>query len=240
MISRINILYIFAFLQAFSVTHKIMAQEVDPYDIINKVKAVTDQIKDYTADVEIEVDVDFINIPVKHASIYFKAPDKVKFKSDDFFMIPKRAINNSFRKLLNSEYSAIYTGNEIIDKKDYTIVKIIPLEKKSDIILATLWIDTVNYTISRIESNTRNDGTYNIDFVYNDPRIPLPSIMQISFEIGKMRIPLKFIGKSSGVDMEELKTEGKQKGSVYLRFSNYEVNSFLNDSIFIEDDNDLE
>ncbi len=114
------------------------------------------------------------------------------------------------------------------------------MEKKSDIILATLWIDTVNYTISRIESNTRYDGTYNIDFVYNDPRIPLPSIMQISFEIGKMRIPLKFIGKSSGVDMEELKTEGKQKGSVYLRFSNYEVNSFLNDSIFIEDDNDLE
>ena len=234
MISRRNIFLIFTFILVLSGTNKIAAQEVDPYEIINRVKTVTDQIKDYTADVEIEVDVDFINIPVKHASIYFKAPDKVKFESDDFFMIPKRAINNTFRKLLDSEYSAIYAGNEIIDDKDLTIVKIIPLEKKPDIILATVWIDTVNYTISRIESNTRNNGTYIIDFVYNDPRIPLPSIMQISFEIGKMKIPLKFIGKSSGVDMEELKTEGTETGKVYIRFSNYIVNSGIDDNIYEE------
>ena len=234
MISRRNIFLIFTFILVLPGTNKISAQEIDPYEIINSVKTVTDQIKDYTADVEIEVDVDFINIPIKHASIYFKAPDKVKFKSDDFFMIPKRAINNTFRKLLDSEYSAIYARNEIIDNKDLAIVKIIPLEKNPDIILATVWIDTVNYTISRIESNTRNNGTYIIGFVYNDPSIPLPSIMQISFEIGKMKIPLKFIGKSSGVDMEELRTEGAETGKVYIRFSNYIVNSGIDDSIYEE------
>lgn len=212
----------------------VIAQEVDPYKVLGHVKELADQIKDYTADIEIEVDVDFIKIPVKHATIYFKSPDKIKFKSDEFFMIPKRGFKNVYRDLLNSNYSAIYAGDEWIDDKIQYIIKIIPLEKKPDVIMATWWIDTANYTISRIESHTRNDGTYMIDFDYKDPDIPLPSMMQIAFEIEKMKFPLKFIGKSTGVDIDELKTDKKQSGKVYMRFSNYVINSNFEDSIFHE------
>lgn len=212
----------------------IVAQEIDPYKVLGHVKDMADQIKDYTADIEIEVDVDFIQIPVKHATIFFKTPDKIKFKSDEFFMIPKRGFKNVYRDLLNSNYSAIYAGDEWIDDKAQYIIKIIPLEKKPDVIMATWWIDTANYTISKIESHTRNDGTYMIDFDYNNPDIPLPSMMLISFEIEEMKIPLKFIGKSTGRELEQLNTEDKQTGKVYLRFSNYVINSKLEDTIFDE------
>jgi hypothetical protein len=211
----------------------LIAQDQDPYAIIDKVREVSDQILDYSADVEIEVDVDFINVPIKHAQIFFKAPDKVKFKSDEFFMIPKRGFNNSFRNLLKSDYSAINVGMEKINDKDHYVVKIIPLDKKPDVIMATWWIDTSNYLISKIESNTRKDGTFTIDFTYGDPTIPLPSIMEISFEIEEMSLPLKFIGKNSNFDIDE-EAEGTQSGRVFLRFSNYLVNTKLEDSIFEE------
>lgn len=203
----------------------VFAQVPDPYKIIDQVASANSHIKDYTADVEIEVDVDFINIPIKHATIYFKSPDKVKFKSDDFFMIPKRSIQNASRDLLKGEYSAIYVGNELLNSNDHSVIKIIPLGKNPDVILATWWIDTSNFLISKIESNTRNNGTYSIYFTYNDPLIPLPTMMQIAFEIEKMKIPLKFIGKSSGIDMNDLNSDSKQTGNVYLRFSNYAINT---------------
>jgi hypothetical protein len=152
-------------------------------------------------------------------------------------MIPRRGFNNSFRNLLQSDYSAIYTGQERIDDKYNHVVKIIPMDKKPDVIMATWWIDTTNYLITRIESNTRNEGTYTIQFTYLEPEIPLPSIMEVSFEIEKMKLPLKFIGKSSGIDTEDMDVEGKQTGKVFLRFSNYQVNVQMEDALFQEEDN---
>lgn len=231
----LNRLFLFLLITlAFTNLNKISAQMSDPYKIIDHVKSVNNQVKDYIADVEIEVDVDFINIPVKHATIYFKSPDKVKFKSDDFFMIPKRSIHNASRNLLKGEYSAIYVGYEILNTKDHYVIKIIPLEKKPDIIMATWWVDTTHFLISKIESNTRKNGTYTINFTYNDPLISLPAMMIVSFEIEIMKIPLKFIGKSSGVDMKDLNSEGKQTGNVYLRFSNYKINTGIDNSFYDE------
>jgi hypothetical protein len=199
-------------------------QEPDPYVIVDSLKIKLLEIEDYQADIEIEVDVDFIKMPVKHATIYYKQPDKVKFKSDEFFMLPRKGFNNSFRKILEEDFSAIYAGEEIIQNEKHHVIKIIPLGKKPDIILATWWINAENYLISRVESNTRNEGTFLIDFSYKNPEIQLPTVMKISFEIEKMKLPLKFLGKTQGIEIEEQQIGEKSEGTVYIRFSNYIIN----------------
>ncbi|MBN2174251.1 MAG: hypothetical protein JW731_08975 [Bacteroidales bacterium] len=200
------------------------AQGPNPYAVIDSLRSGLEKIQDYQADMEIEVDVDFIKMPVKHATIYFKQPDKFKFKSDEFFMLPRRGFNNSFQKIIKEEYNALYTGEEIINGRRQYVIKIIPLSKKPDIILATWWIDEERYLVSRAESNTRNDGTFLIDFIYHDPAINLPAEMKITFEIEKMKLPLIFMGKKEGVEFEKNQTKGKREGVVYIRFSNYLIN----------------
>jgi len=218
------------------ITAKLYTQDIDPYDIINDLKAQLDNIEDYSADIEIEVDVEFIKMPIKHATIYFKKPDKVKFKSKEFMMLPKRGINNQFTEILNQAYTAFYVGSEIIGDQEQHKIKIIPLSDKPDIILATWWINTKSKLITRLESNTRNEGTYFVDFIYDNKTISLPTELVVTFEIEKMKLPLKFIGKSAGMEIDKSKMEDKQNGKVYIRFSNYNINSKIDDHFFEEED----
>ncbi len=55
-------------------------------EVINKNK----EVNSFRADVSIDVDVDFINIPIKKGRIFFKAPDKFKFRLQVLCLFQKR------------------------------------------------------------------------------------------------------------------------------------------------------
>ena len=216
--------------------NNIFAQEINPDSLLLKVKEKLEIIKNYKADIEIHLDVDFIKMPDKHAKMYFKHPDKVKFTSDEFIMLPKSGIGISTRKILKDDYLAVYSGQEEINSKPHHVIKIIPERKRSDIVLSTLWINTENFLISRIENTTRNNGSYNISLDYSDPVDELPTEIKISFQVENLNIPLKFIGNSIEVDKDELKKEGPKEGSVTISLTYFEINQGIDDSFFEEED----
>lgn len=223
---------ILSILISLFVVHAAFSQEHNPDTLIRNVLEKIEKVESYQVDIEIEVDVEFINMPIKHATMFYKHPDKIKFKSDEFIMLPKKGLNNGIQKLLSEPYTSIYVGMETISESKHHVVKIIPLGKKPDIILATLWINEENMLVSKSESSTRNEGTYVVEFAYEDTNIPLPSEMIISFEIENLKIPLKFIGKTQGIDIDSDKAKGKQEGRVYLRFRNYILNQSIDNSVF--------
>ncbi|MCX6233526.1 MAG: hypothetical protein NT175_02220 [Bacteroidetes bacterium] len=211
-----------------------LAQESDPYQILGNVTKNLDRIKDYQADVEIELDVDFIRMPVKHATAYYKQPDKVTFKSDEFIMLPKKGFDFSANKILKEDFTAIYIGEEEMQGQLNDVIQVIPTKRKSDIVLSTFWIDKGNNRITKAESTTRNKGSYVIEFSYDKPADPLPSVMKISFEIENFNIPLKFMGKSIEVDEKKMNEQTVKTGAVYIRFSNYRINKEVEDQLFTE------
>lgn len=208
------------------------AQETDPYKILGWLKEKTAAIKSYTADIEITVDVEFIRMPVKHACLYFRQPDKIRFTSSDFLLLPKRGFQNTVNTLLNSPFMAMNAGNEKIGNREQFVIKIIPSDKKSDIILATWWIDCETGNLTRTESNTRDQGSFVVDMKYNQPADILPVEIVVSFEIEGMSVPLKLIGKSNGMILDRQKMKGKQPGRVIIRFSGYTVNGNIDDAVF--------
>lgn len=214
--------------------HIILAQAPNPDSILQGALSEIDKIKSYEVDVEIQVDVDFINMPNKRAKMFYKHPDKVKFKSDEFIMIPQKGIKNGVHKLLSEPYASIYVGEEILDQSNYHVIKIIPMGKKPDVILATVWLDKKTLLVGKTESSTRNQGTYIVEFRHSEPNHNLPSEMIISFEIENLKIPLKFIGKAQGIDIDSDKAKGKQEGKVYIKFTNYIINQEMDNSIFEE------
>ena len=226
-------IFLLAFLFIAS-TQVLSAQEPDPYAIIDSTRKILDQVQDYQADIEIEVDVEFINMPVKHATIYYKKPDKVKFKSDEFIMLPKRGVSNRITEILEEPFTAIYIGQELLNGEQHHVIRIVPMGKNPEVILATWWINSQRFLVARNESNTKKDGQFTVDFKYDDKSIILPTQMTFSFEVEKLQLPLKFIGKSSGIEIDKSKMEEAHDGKVYLRFSNYVINSNYPDDFFEE------
>lgn len=211
---------------------EIIGQDQDPYNVLDSVREKLTMIRDYSADIEIEVDVEFINMPVKRAKIFYKRPDKIKFTSNEFIMLPKRGMNNQILNMMEEPYTAIYLGKEDIQGKEHIMVRIVPMDKNPQIILATIWVDCTSFLIGKSESNTRDEGSYKVEFEYNDPNITLPTLMTFFFDVEKLNIPLNFIGKTNGMEMDKSKMEEANVGKVYLRLSNYSINQGIPDDFF--------
>ena len=126
-----------------------VAQEFNPQPLLDSVKNKFNKVNDYTADIKIKVSVSFIKIPVKEGKLYFKKPNKIKLVSKGFAMLPKRGMNFTFNELFEKKYNAIYIKNELINKVNTYVIKIIPLDDSADILLATIWIDRKTQSIKK-------------------------------------------------------------------------------------------
>ena len=221
---------ILSFLMIFSLAAlKITGQAMNPEALLDSAQARISHIKDYQVDIDIEVKVDYIRMPTKHARMYYKAPDEVSFESEEFFMLPKKGVNFSLSNMLSNKYTVIFTGYDYINQEKQFSLKIIPLTQDAEFILATLWISTEHYLVSRVDTHTRKHGSYIIDFHYDVGSLPLPVEMVITFEIDQFKAPVKFLGKEIQVDREEMHQEGSEEGRVIIRYSNYLINQWGTD-----------
>jgi len=207
-------------------------QEPDVYAVIDSVKMKLETVEDYQADITVNVDVDFINMPDKSATILFKKPDKVKFISDEFLMLPKRGLGKRMTDILEEPFTAIYIGKDTMDNENQHIIRIVPMSKKPEVILATWWIDANTYQLVKNESNLKKGGSVTVSLSYRDKLAILPEEMVFTFDVERINIPLKFIGKAQGLLKNSSKTDGSSQGKVYILFSNYRINTGLEDEIF--------
>ena len=211
------------------------SQSKDPEKILDSVKAEFNKIEDYTVDVKIIVDVDFLKIPEREAKIYYKKPDKIHVESEKFALLPREGLNFSPLSLLNSNYTSFYVKQDTIDGIVTSVIKVIPLDGKSDVILSTLWIDTKRYVIMKIESSRKPEGTFTIDFDYlkTNKGFWLPSSMVFTFTFDRSILPRNFnLDNDSDLKKELADSTKSHTGKVILDYSNYKVNTGLSDKFF--------
>jgi outer membrane lipoprotein-sorting protein len=212
----------------FFLTLSAWAQQ-DANTILSGVRTNFLKVKDYTADAEIKVDVDFVKIPIKKAKVYYKQPDKFRFKAEGFALLPKRGANLFTVNLINDNVTAIYIKQEVIGNITTDVIKVIPLDPNSDIILSTLWISR-DYKVYKLESTTKNQGTFSARFQYTNHPNNLPAQVEITFDIQKAEIPVGFT-----LDMESLNKKSQSKnttGRATVKYSGYLVNTGLSDAVF--------
>ena len=197
-------------------------QEIDS-DLL-KIKSRLDQIEFFRADLKLELDVDFINMPTKYASIEYQKERPVKFSSDDFVMIPKRGLDFSFRELFMYPFITVPVGQETQDGKLLKVLHVIPSDERSELVMVTMKLDTPNQRVAMAQVNTKKDGTYELKFKYDTPDKVLPDDLEVSFQIERIRIPFDFIGKDTEIDRKKMKEEGDKEGRIFLNMSNYQFN----------------
>ncbi len=208
------------------------AQNTNPDVIIKNLKDAFAAVKDYSVEANIKVDASFIKVPDMKAKIFFKQPDKVHIQSDGFAMLPKRGLDFSPASIFKGKYTSFYVKEEFIDGVKTSVIKIIPLEDNSDVVLTTLWVDQDKNVIRKIESSTKTNGTFviNLTYDFSNNKYPLPGTMTFSFDVGRMNfVPRN--ENSAGMDGEK-KSPKNVTGKVFIAYSNYVVNKGIPDKVF--------
>jgi len=223
------------FISVLILTAVICSQEKNPEAILDKVKLEFEKVEDYQVDVKIKVDVDFLKMPDREATIYYKRPDKFHIDSENFAMVPKSGLNFSPLGFLNYKYTAFYEREDTVNGILTSVIKVIPLEGDADVILSSFWVDMKRNLILKVESSRKPQGTYTIDLKYlkTSEGFWLPSALVFSFTVDRSLISKRFNEPGDSESKEKTKDlEKSETGKVYLNYSNYRLNAGLTNEFF--------
>lgn len=201
------------------------SQEVNADSLIktsmNKLKSVPK----YECDILVNLDVKFININERKGKVYFLPPDSIRYKIKGFAFLPKKGYNSHAYSVAEEDHIAIHLGTEKIDDKECNIIKVVPNDIESDVVLGQFWIDTDD-RIRKMVIVTRDEGNYNLRLKYKNEKYPVPSKVTITFDVKEQKLPANMTGdlEAEEEELTEEELKARQKGRIMITYSNYVFN----------------
>lgn len=209
----------------------------DATALVMKVKAKLDQVSDYEADGKMKTNVAFIKAPIGKVKVFYKKPNKFKLKKDGgISLLPKGGVSVNMNSLVTTdEFVALAAGEATVGGVKTTVVKMLPTNENSEVVLTTMYIDEANLLIKKAVSTTKENGTYEIEMSYGKfASYGLPDKVIFSFNTKNYKLPkgltLEFEDNEKPLT-EEQKLRNK-KGRVEITYSNYAINKGIADTIF--------
>lgn len=207
----------------------------DMTSLVMKVKAKLDQVNDYEAEGRMKTDVAFIKAPVGRVKVYYKKPDKFRLKKDGgISLLPKGGVSVNMNSIFTtSGFTAIGAGEAMINGVNTKVVKILPDDENSDIVLSTMYIDEANLLVRKSTVTTKENGTYTVEMSYGKfAQYGLPDKVSFSFNTKNYSLPkgitLEFDDEKPA-DTNKLKN---RKGRVEITYTNYIINKGISDAVF--------
>lgn len=218
----------------FSIAGQTQAQDLNL--LVKQVKEKLAKVKDYEATGRMKTNVVFLKVPVATVKIYYRSPDKLLIKNEKgLSFIPKGAISINMNNILSgADFTVIDGGIAKSGNINLRIVKLLPLDENSNVVLSTLYIDEVNLLIRKAKTTTRDNGTFELDLNYGKYSAwALPDYVTFTFNTKDYKMP-------KGVtfdfdDGENKKAEEKmknRKGKFEIDYKSYIVNKGISDAVF--------
>lgn len=205
--------------------------------LVMKVKAKLDQVNDYEADGRMKTDVAFIKAPIGKVKIYFKKPNKFRLRKDGgISLLPKGGVSVNMSSIVTTdEFVALTAGEAVVAGTKTKVVKMLPVNENSDVVLTTMYIDEANLLVRKAVTTTKENGTYEIEMTYGKfSNFGLPDKVTFSFNTKNYKLPkgltLEFDDNEKPLT-EEQKIKNK-KGRVEIVYTNYIINKGIADTVF--------
>jgi outer membrane lipoprotein-sorting protein len=213
----------------------VMAQ--DAAQLIKKVKAKLELVNNYEATGVMKTDIAFIKAPIGKIKIYFKKPNLFKIKKEGgISLLPKGGLSVNLSSLIaSSNYSTIDAGIQDLGSKKLRIIKLLPNEESSDVVISTLYINEKESLIEKAVTTTKENGTYTMLMRYGAfSNYGLPDQVVFEFNTKNYKLPkgitLEFEDESKPLSAaQQLKNK---KGRVEINYKNYVVNKGIPTEIF--------
>ena len=190
-------------------------QQIDQ-DLAN-VRGRLDSIESFTADIVMDVDISFINMPTKQGKVSYIRGKGSKISSKDFIMLPKRGLDLTMEDIFKYPFITVQRGQENTEGVLCKVLNIIPTSEKADFSIATIYLDQNTSRIIKLQVSTKKEGVYTSLLSYSNAKTVLPSLIEVLFEVSNIKIPLQFLGKETEVDKEAMKEDGTKTGRILLR-----------------------
>lgn len=207
----------------------------DMTQLVLKVKEKIDQVKDYTATGTMKTDVAFIKAPIGKVQVFFKQPNLFKLQKDrGISILPKGGVSINMNSIIASEdFTAFAAGETVVNGVKTRIVKVLPLQESSDIVLTTMYIDETNLLVRKATTTTKENGTYEMEMQYGKfANYSLPDKIIFSFNTKDYKLP-----KGITLEFDDEKPKEKdplknKKGKVEIKYDNYIINKGIPSSVF--------
>lgn len=204
--------------------------------LVKKVKAKLDVVNDYTAEGVMKTDIVFIKAPISKIKVFYKKPNSFKLVKDGgISLLPKGGISVNMSTIIAADdYVALAAGDAVFEGTKVKLVKVIPTDENSNIVLTTLYIDEENLLIRKAVSTTKENGTYDMQLYFGKyAQLGLPDKVIFSFNTKDYKLPkgitLEFQDTKQQSDLDRLKNK---KGKVEISYKNYVVNKGIDAAIF--------
>jgi outer membrane lipoprotein-sorting protein len=214
------------FLLSFFLATMAMAQQEEA--LLKKVRAKQEKVADYQAEGRMKLDVSFINAPASKVTVYYKKPNRFKVKkAGGISILPKGGVSVNVNSLLTGgSYQTVPGGASNVGGMPTTIVKLIPTDENSDVVLSVLHIDEKEAVIRKATVTTKESGTYEILMDYGAYTAwGLPDKVVFAFNTKDYKLPkgITFEYEKGGEKKVEEKAKTK-KGKVEITYTNYVIN----------------
>lgn len=190
--------------------------------------------KSFKSEVNIYFDLPAVSIENMSGKAFFKSPSKFRFRLKGIAFLPKDNPFNVYSLIKDStQYVSVLNGSEKVGAELCKIISVIPNEE-SDIVLAKIWLGSGSNCPLKMQITSRTNGVVLIENTYSKyTQNSLPDKMRFTVDMNKFKVP-----KALAVDLNNTPKKtagaGKTKGTIEFVFSNYSLNTVIEDSIFTE------
>ncbi len=178
-----------------------------------------EKIPEYVCDIRILVDVERINIKERTGKVYFYPPDSINYDIKGFAFLPKQGYNSQLNSVTEGDYVALHLGKQAINNVPCEIVKVIPSDIESEVVLGQFWIDQ-SLNIRKMTFVTKEEGSFTLFLDYGAEKYPVPKKVTVVFDIKNQELPASMTGDLEDTDDDKPIGE-KTKGKIDIYYSNY-------------------
>lgn len=203
--------------------------------LIKAVKAKLDKVNNYQANGRMLIDVSFIKAPKSNVAVYYKSPDRFKVeKEGGISILPKGGVSINMGALFNNtNYTAVGAGTVVVKGITTKVVKLLPLDESSDVVLTTLYIDEKNLLVRKTAVTTKENGSYEMEMDYGKySQWGLPDKVVFLFNTKDYKLPKGMTFEYDKGDKKAAEAMKNKKGRVEITYSAYTINKGVSDAVF--------
>lgn len=208
----------------------------DPESLLASLKTKYTAVKSYEAAAVMKTNVPFIKAPSANVTIYYRSPDQLKIVNQSgVSFIPKGSFNAGLGSILSmSDYTLIDAGTGVVEGHPVRIVRLLPTGDGGDIVLSTLYVDTKRTLVLRVITNTKTQGTYEVNMTYSRyAKYSLPDRLSFTFNTRDYKLPKGVtFDYDSGKGPQESAQSADNKGVIELVYTAYDINKNVPASVF--------
>lgn len=212
--------------------------QVSPKTLIHGVTRRFDQVKSYSASLQMQFQIPGVQMEPITAKVYYKKPSRFRIQAKGILFMPKQNPYYALQLLRDTAaYTALFAGVERIGNIPMQVIQIIPLQSGSDLILGKFWIEESRQLIHKAQLTTQSSGTLTMEQTYGKQAgLGLPDGIRFLIDVARFKIP-KAVAMEINAKARRNEKAPPQRGigQITLSFSGFRLNETLDDKVFEEE-----